>query len=122
MRRLPRVTSFDWVVPVSLDCLMTLALGFSVAGMLATGYETLVRQRLGLSPLGRGPSLLAFATIALLVFAAPFVMLRHAVGVVLTRQSGIEFVMITTAVAAFWSLMSGVAVLLMLQSTGVLTV
>lgn len=101
---------------------MTLALGFSVAGMLATGYEIVVRQRLGLGPLISGPSILAFATVILLVFAAPFVMLRHAIVAALTRQTGIEFVMVTTAVALFWSLMSGVAVVLMLQSAGVLTV
>jgi len=100
---------------------MTLALGFSIAGMLATGYESVVRERLGLALLERGPSLMAFAAVAFLVFAGPFVMLRHAIAAVLDRRSGIEFVMVTTAVAAFWSLMSGIAVLMILQSAGVVS-
>ncbi len=100
---------------------MTVALGFSVAAMLATGYESVVREKLDLGQLERGPSVFAIATVVLLVFAAPFVMLRHAIVAVLTQRTGIEFVMVTTAVAAFWSLMSGVVVVLMLQSAGVLT-
>jgi len=91
---------------------MTLALGFSIAGMLTTGYETVVRERLGLALLECGLSFMALTAAAFLVFAGPFVIMRHAIAAVMERRSGIEFVMVTTAVAAFWSLMSGVTVLM----------
>ena len=67
-----------------------------------------------------GPAAARFAAIPLLVFAAPFIIMRNTVRVRRMEKTRVEAVMIATVIAGFWALMSGNALLTVLQAAGVL--
>jgi hypothetical protein len=57
-----------------------------------------------------------FAAIPLLIFSAPFLIMRNSLrGRWLERRRG-EFVMVATVIAGLWSLMSGTVVVMALQA------
>jgi hypothetical protein len=95
--------------PEQLQSFFALAIGFALAGMLATGYQFATRQPASFRLLNRGPAPLTFAAVPFLAFAAPFIIMRNTM-----RPSQMEgrFEMMTLAivVAGFWSLMSGTIV------------
>ncbi len=103
----------------SVQLLLALALGFAVAGLCASGYR-LATSRLptfGMLQAGPGPGTVAM--VALLVMAAPFLIMRNTL--LGRRQEGrrFEFVFVATVIAGFWSLMSGVVLLMMVQALGI---
>ncbi len=88
-----------------------LLLGFSVAGLFATGYQLVTARPASFNIFGDGTGAIAVAHVPFLVFAAPFIMVRDAVRV---RRSGAEnFVagMIVSMIAGAWSLLSGKVVM-----------
>ena len=102
--------------PDQLQSFFAIGIGFAVAGLLATGYQLLARRPIGFGLLGRRPRLSALAAVPLLVFAAPFIIMRNSI-----RGAGIEgrparMVMIATVIAGFWSLMSGSVVLIAMNA------
>lgn len=97
--------------PGALESFATVALGFAVAGVLATGYQLVARRPASFALLEQAPRGGAFAAMPFLVFAAPFVIMRAT----LCAPSAGDFrrfqlVMGTTIFASCWSLMSGTAV------------
>ena len=62
--------------PGSLDILRALMLGFAFAGLVASTYEMLAGRRLGFGLL-RGGGMAAVAAVPILLFAAPFVIMRN---------------------------------------------
>jgi hypothetical protein len=96
--------------PHSVQMLFALALGFTVAGLCVSGYRLATDRLPSLSLIQHGPGASSFAALALLILAAPFLIVRN---VVLARGGAapdrFQVVFLATLVAGMWSLMSGLA-------------
>ena len=64
--------------PSALEAVQTLALGFAFAGCLASTFELVTAHAAGIRLLQRG-GLRALACVPILVFSAPFLIVRHTV-------------------------------------------
>lgn len=106
--------------PDTLHQSLELALGFALAGALASGYQLLRNHPPSFGLLSGGAGLQAFAAVPFLIFAAPFIIMRNTVRGRQREARPFQFVMIATVVAGFWSLMSGTFVVMLLQGTGLL--
>ncbi|MGA2125241.1 MAG: hypothetical protein ABSG76_03720 [Xanthobacteraceae bacterium] len=96
--------------PETLQSCVALAIGFAVAGMLSSGYQLMTERPASFALLVRGAKPSTFAAVPFLVFAAPFIIMRNTVRGRLIQHRRIEFVMLATILAGFWSLMSGTVV------------
>ena len=96
--------------PGSLQALVTLGFGFAFAGLLSSGFELLTHRRASFRLL-EGGGAGAVACVPVLVFGAPFIILRNTVRGRIREQRPIPFVMLATMIACGWSLMSGRVVL-----------
>jgi hypothetical protein len=96
--------------------LYSLALGFAVAGLCATGYRLFSDAFPSFRLLEVGPAVARFASIPLLMFSAPFIIMRNTVRGCRLEGRPAEFVMVATVVAGLWSLMSGTVVVMALQT------
>jgi hypothetical protein len=108
---------------VSLDqieSLASLVLGFAFAGLCATGYQFLTKRPASFRLLRNGPVPSAFAAVPLLVFAAPFIIMRNTLRARRLVGRRFEFVMLATIFAGFWSMMSGTVVIMALHAIGFL--
>jgi hypothetical protein len=99
--------SFDHA---TLTAVQALVLGFVFAGLLASGFELFTERRASFALLHSG-GLLAVASVPMLVFSAPFIILRNTVRGRRFEDRPIGFVMLATIIAGFWSLCSGRVVL-----------
>jgi hypothetical protein len=108
------------MAPDALNSLFQLCIGFSLAGMLASGYQALVNRPPSFSLLQQGTTPRAFAAVPLLVFTAPFIIMRNTLRAASAAQYRFQFVLIATVLAGFWSLMSGTFVVLTLQALGII--
>jgi hypothetical protein len=108
------------MTPQSLQMLLALALGFAVAGLFSSAYQLATSRLPSFSLLSTGPSPQAFAAVPLLMVAAPFLIMRNTI--LGRRQEGrrFEFVFLATLIAGFWSLMSGLVLVMSLQACGLL--
>lgn len=98
------------VDPSALEALQALGLGFAFAGLLASTFELMTRHKASFHLLQSG-GLLALASVPVVVFSAPFIILRNTVRGRQIEGRPFHFVMLATIVAGFWSLMSGRLVL-----------
>ena len=96
--------------PESIQSFIALLIGFSVAGLLATGYQLVTERPLSFRLLNQGLQLVTFLAIPVLTFAAPFVIMRNVIRGRRIERRRFEFVMLATVLAGFWSLMSGTVV------------
>ena len=96
--------------PESIQSFIALALGFAVAGSLATGYQLVTEQPLSFRLLNQGAQLVTFLAVPVLTFAAPFVIMRNVIRGRRIEGRQFHFVMLATIIAGFWSLMSGTVV------------
>jgi hypothetical protein len=96
------------------------ALGFAFAGLLASGYQYLTQHPPSFRLMTRGPSLRSVAAVPFLAFTAPFIIMRNVIFGERFAASRIEFVMLATTIAGFWSLMSGTLVIMALREVGML--
>jgi hypothetical protein len=108
--------------PEALQSLFALALGFAVAGLTASAYQLATRSVASFRLLHRGPHARRFAAIPLLVFAAPFIIMRNAIRGRRIENRRFVFVMASTIIAGLWSLMSGSVVFLFLEVVGLIHV
>lgn len=106
--------------PDALNSLLSLLLGFALAGALASGYQALVQRPAGFSLLQQGVVPKAVAAVPFLVFAAPFLIMRNTLRSKPVQRRRAEFVMMATVLSGFWSLMSGTVVVMALRAAGVL--
>lgn len=106
--------------PEALNSFLSLAIGFAVAGALASGYQAFARRPAGFGLLNEGVVPRAFAAVPFLVFAAPFIIMRNTLVGARVERRRFEFVMMATIIAGFWSLMSGTFFLMTLRAAGVL--
>jgi hypothetical protein len=108
--------------PDTIASLFSLAIGFAFAGSCSTGYRALTARFPSFRLLEVGPAGARFAAIPLLMFSAPYIIMRNTVRGRRIERRRMEFVMIATVIAGLWSLMSGTVVVLALQVMGVLHV
>lgn len=106
---LPAISS-DTVVSV-----FSLAIGFAVAGLCASGYRLGAKHFPTFRLLEVGPVPGRFAAIPLLMFSAPFIIMRNTLRGRRLEGRRTEVVMMATVIAGLWSLMSGTVVVLALQ-------
>jgi hypothetical protein len=100
----------------SAQNLFALAFGFAVAGMCCSGYRLVTTRLPSFGLLATGPSVAAFAAVPLLVFAAPFLIMRNTLLGRAREDRRFEFVFLATLIAGFWSLMSGLVLVMSLQA------
>jgi hypothetical protein len=99
--------------PDVLNNLFSLLIGFALAGALSSGYQAWAQRPAGFGLLQQGAAPSSIAAVPFLVFAAPFIIMRNTL-----RGRRMEFVMMATVLAGFWSMMSGTFVLMTLQAVG----
>ena len=104
--------------PDQIQSLLALALGFAIAGVLATGYQYVTERPASFRLISRGPRLRALAVLPLIIFAAPFIIMRNTVRARRIVGRRFEFVMLATILAGFWSMMSGTLVMMLLEAVG----
>jgi len=110
------------VSPDQLQSFLALVLGFSFAGLCATGYQFLTKRPASFRLLRRGPRPSAFAAVPFLVFAAPFIIMRNTLRARRLERRRFQFVMLSTILAGFWSMMSGTVVIMALEALGLFRV
>ena len=96
--------------PQAYQSFVVLLIGFSVAGLLASGYQLVTERPLSFRLLNGGLQLITFLAIPVLTFAAPFVIMRNVIRGRRIERRRFEFVMMATVLAGCWSLMSGTVV------------
>ncbi|WOH79164.1 hypothetical protein RX327_25090 [Bradyrhizobium sp. BEA-2-5] len=106
--------------PDTLNSLFSLLIGFALAGALANGYQAMAERPAGFGLLQDGVAPKTFAAVPFLVFAAPFIIMRNTLRGVQVESRRVEFVMMATVIAGFWSMMSGTFFLMTLRAAGVL--
>jgi hypothetical protein len=100
----------------SLLNLISVALGFAVAGSAVSGYQLLTGSLPSFSVLNKGVSVRSLASVPVLAFAAPFLIMRNTIYGAIRDGRRFEFVFMATLLAGFWSLMSGTVVVTALRS------
>jgi hypothetical protein len=108
--------SLPAISPETLDSFFSLAMGFAVAGLCASGYRLFSRHFPSFRLLEIGPVPARFAAIPLLMFSAPFIIMRNTIRGRRIEGRRTEIVMVATVIAGLWSLMSGTVVVLALQA------
>ena len=106
--------------PNALNSLFSLFIGFALAGAFASGYQALAQRPAGFGLLQDGVAPKTFAAVPFLVFAAPFIIMRNTLRGRQVESRRVEFVMMATVIAGFWSMMSGTFFLMTLRAAGVL--
>lgn len=106
--------------PIALNCFIQLCLGFAIAGATASAYQAFVSRPPSFMLLRQGPTPEGFAAVPLLVFTAPFIIMRNTLRSGAPEPHRAQFVMIATVLAGFWSLMSGTFIVMTLQALGLI--
>jgi len=99
----------------SITSLFALAIGFAVAGLCASGYRLYGNHFPSFRLLQIGPMAARFAAVPLLIFSAPFLIMRNMLRARLQRPR-VEFIMLASAIVILWSLMSGTVIVTALQA------
>jgi hypothetical protein len=103
------------ISPETIESFFSLAIGFAVAGLCASGYRLFSKHFPSFRLLEVGPVPARFAAIPLLMFSAPFIIMRNTLRGRRIEGRRAEIVMVATVIAGLWSLMSGNVVVLALQ-------
>ncbi len=109
------------MTPESLQMLLALGLGFAVAGLCCSAYQVFTSRLPSFGLLSTGPSASAFAAVPLLMLAAPFLIMRNTLIGRQQENRRFQSVFFATLIAGFWSLMSGLVLVMSLQACGLLT-
>jgi hypothetical protein len=104
------------IAPEVVNSLFALAFGFAVAGLCACAYRLYGEHFPSFRLLEAGPMGGRFAAVPLLIFCAPFLIMRNTLRGREIEGRPAQFVMIATVVAGLWSLMSGTVVVMALQA------
>jgi hypothetical protein len=104
------------IAPEAIESVFAIAIGFAVAGLCASAYRLFGMHFPSFRLLEAGPMAARFAAVPLLIFCAPFLIMRNTLRGRRIERRRAEFVMAATVVAGLWSLMSGTAVVMMLQA------
>ena len=104
------------MTPDSVQMLFALVFGFAVAGLCSSGYRLATSRFPSFGQLSAGPGAAALAAIPLLVLSAPFLIMRNTIHGRREEARRFEFVFLATVIAGFWSLMSGLVLVMTLQA------
>ncbi len=104
------------ITPEAIESMFAIAFGFAIAGLCASGYRLFRLRFPSFRLLEVGPMPTRFAAVPVLVFSAPFLIMRNTLRGRRFERRNVGFVMIATVVAALWSLMSGTVVVMALQA------
>ena len=104
------------ISPEAIESFFCLAMGFAIAGLCASGYRLACKHLPSFRLLEAGTLPSRFAAVPLLMFSAPFIIMRNTVLACRIEGRRAEVVMIAAAIAGLWSLMSGTVVVLGLQA------
>jgi hypothetical protein len=104
--------------PESLQNLFAVALGFAAAGLCASSYQLITSRLPSFALLSAGAKPSAVAAVPLLIVAAPFLIMRNTLLGARQEARRFEFVFLATLIAGFWSLMSGLALVMGLHACG----
>jgi len=104
------------IEPQTVESFFALTIGFAVAGMCASGYRLFSRHAPSFRLLEVGPVPARFAAIPLLMFSAPYIIMRNTIRGRRIEGRRAEIVMLATVIAGLWSLMCGSVVVLALQA------
>jgi hypothetical protein len=105
--------------PDQIETFFALAIGFAIAGLIATGYQLVTGRQVSFGLLHDGPRPETFAAVPLVAFAAPFIIMRNTIRGCRIEGRGFSVAMAATLIAGGWSLMSGTVVLMALTAFGV---
>ena len=108
--------SLPTLSPQTIESFFALAIGFSFAGLCASGFRLFSKHSPSFRLLEVGPVPARFAAIPLLMFSAPYIIMRNTIRGRRAEGRRTEIVMVATVIAGLWSLMSGTVVVLTLQS------
>ncbi len=103
------------ISPETIQSFLALAIGFAFAGLCASGYRLFSTRLPSFRLLEVGPVPARFAAIPLLMFSAPFIIMRNTLRHRRLERRRAEIVMVATVIAGFWSLLSGNVVVLLLS-------
>lgn len=92
--------------PMAIENIQTLVIGLAFAGLIATAFELVTSRRASFSLLERGGAG-ALACVPVLIFGAPFIILRNTVRGRRIEGRPFPFVMLATMIACGWGLLSG---------------
>jgi hypothetical protein len=104
------------ISPDTINSLFAVAIGFAVAGLCASSYRLYGEHFPSFRLLEVGPMAARFAAVPLLIFSAPFLIMRNTLRGRRIESRRAEFVMVATVIAGLWSLMSGTVVVMALQA------
>jgi len=104
------------ISPEFLRSLFAIAFGFAIAGLSASGYRLYGAVFPSFRLLEAGPMAARFAAVPLLIFAAPYLIMRNTLRGHQIEHRPAQFVMIATVIAGLWSLMSGTVAVMALQA------
>ena len=102
--------------PDVIESLFAIGFGFAVAGLCASSYRIAAAHFPSFRLLEAGPMAARFAAIPLLMFSAPYLIMRNSLRGHRLERRRAEFVMVATVIAGLWSLMSGTVVVMALQA------
>jgi hypothetical protein len=102
--------------PESVQLLFALTIGFAVAGLCASAYRLITSRLPGLDLLSAGPRPSAFAALVLLIVAAPFLIMRSTFAGGGEAFDRFQVAFLATVIAGFWSMMSGMALMMALEA------
>ncbi|MFN3673907.1 MAG: DUF6949 family protein [Bosea sp. (in: a-proteobacteria)] len=100
--------------PGAMEALQALVVGFAFAGLLASAFELFTMRRADFKLLESG-GIAAVASVPVVVFSAPFLILRNTARSRTIEGRPFAFVVIACLIAALWSMASGRVVLDLLQ-------
>lgn len=103
------------VDPAAIEHVRALAMGFAAAGLIASCFEFATARRASFGLLETG-DLTALVCVPMLVFSAPFIILRNTIRGRRLEARPVAFVVLATMVACGWSLLSGRVVLDLAQA------
>jgi hypothetical protein len=92
--------------PEAVALLQALFVGFAFAGLIASAFELFSQRKASFSLLQSG-GVGALASVPLVVFSAPFLILRNTVRGRQIEGRPFHFVVLASMIAGLWSLASG---------------
>lgn len=105
------------IEPDALAMIHSLFIGFAFAGLLASAFELFTAQRADFKLLQAG-GLFAVASVPVVIFSAPFLIVRNTVRGRRIEGRPFMFVMIASMIASIWSIACGRIVLDLLHLLG----
>ena len=105
---MPELTSFQ------IEAFRSMALGFAFAGLMANVVPAVFQRPASFTLLQTG-GIMAIASVPMLVFAAPFIIMRNTLRGRRFEKRPFGYVMLATVIACFWAMAAGRVLLDVLQ-------